>query len=315
MQQFLPLIAAVIPIYLLLVVGGVLRRVRVLTPDMDSGLMRLVIHVLYPALILDKILGNRLLRDPEVVAWGVGLGFGIIVCGLAVGLGLGRLVGLKRGSGCRSFALTSGIQNYGYVAIPLLIVLFPDNEKGVLGMLFTHSLGVELAIWTVGMMVLRGSPFALPKALLNGPIIAVIGGLTLVFLKLDHRIPEPVTALFGWLGPCAFPMGLMLIGTAIFDLLGKERLSWRVCSGALLVRMVVMPAVILSAAKFLPLVEEFRQVLVVQAAMPAAVSPIMYARYYGGSPGAAVQVVLVTSAAAVVTIPLVIAFGRMWVGV
>ena len=167
---------------------------------------------------------------------------------------MGRLVGLRKGSGCRSFAITAGLQNYGYLAIPLLIVLFPEDEKGVLGMLFTHSLGVEIAVWTVGMMVLRGSPIRSPKALLNGPIVAVVGGLVLVFTRADHLIPGPLLGLLGWLGPCAFPMGLMLIGTAIADVLGQERLSWRIGVGALIVRMGIMPAVILAAARYLPLV-------------------------------------------------------------
>ncbi|NNC89459.1 MAG: hypothetical protein HKN82_13460 [Akkermansiaceae bacterium] len=315
MEQFVPLIAAVIPIYLLMVVGACLRRVSVLTPAMDDGLAKLVIHVLYPALILDKILGNELLRDPAVVGWGIGVGFAIIVAGLAVGLLVGRLVGLRKGEGSRSFALTTGVQNYGYVAIPLLMVLFREDEKGVLGMLFTHSLGVELAIWTVGMMVLRGTPIKSPRELLKGPMVAVVAGLVLVFSRLDAFIPGPVLSLLGWLGPCAFPVGLMLIGTAIFDLFGKEKLSVRVCAGALVVRMVVMPVLILAAAKYLPLVVEFKQVLVVQAAMPSAVTPIIYARHYGGNPGAAVQVVLTTSIVAVVTIPLIIAWGRWWVGV
>ena len=49
--------------------------------------------------------------------------------------------------------------------------------------------------------------------------------------------------------------------------------------------------------------------------MPAAVTPIVYARHYGGSPGVAVQVVLTTSVVAVVSIPLIIAFGGAWLGV
>ena len=68
------ILVAVIPIYLLMVVGGGLRRAQVLGPQMDAGLTRLVIHVLYPALILDKILRAELLRDPQVVFWAIGGG-------------------------------------------------------------------------------------------------------------------------------------------------------------------------------------------------------------------------------------------------
>lgn len=317
------ILAAVIPIYLLMVVGGVLRRAEVMTPQMDRGLMKLVIHVLYPALILDKVLRAELLRDPMVVFTAIGVGFAIIVTGLGSALLVGRLIGLRKGTGWRSFTLTAGIQNYGYVAIPLLIAFFPRDEAAVLGLLFTHSLGVELGVWTLGMLILRGRPMNSPREFLSGPIVAVLVGLTLVFARVDLLqessvvsafVFEIVLNLLHWLGLCAFPLGLLLIGTAIADLLGKEPFSFRVGLGGILVRMGIMPFVILSLAKFLPVVPEFKQVLLVQAAMPSAVTPIVLARHYGANPAAAVQVVLATSCAAVVSIPLIISFGRAWLG-
>ena len=317
------ILVAVIPIYLLMVVGGGLRRADVLGEQMDAGLTKLVIHVLYPALILDKILRAELLRDVKVVGWAVGVGFVIVVIGLGVALVVGRAIGLRKGTGWRSFTLTAGIQNYGYVAIPLLMVFFPENETAVLGLLFTHSLGVELGVWTLGMLILRGQPFRSLGEVLSGPIVAVVVGLLLVVARIDLLVAHsPVAAFFfemflnllHWVGLAAFPVGLLLIGTVISDLLGKERYSVRVGVGSLVVRMVVMPLIILFLARFLPLVTELKQVLLVQAAMPSAVTPIVYARHYGADPAAAVHVVLTTSVAAIVSIPIVISLGRIWLG-
>jgi len=317
------ILVAVIPIYLLMVVGGGLRRADVLGEQMDAGLTKLVIHVLYPALILDKILRAELLRDVKVVGWAVGVGFIIVVIGLGVALVVGRAIGLRKGTGWRSFTLTAGIQNYGYVAIPLLMVFFPENETAVLGLLFTHSLGVELGVWTLGMLILRGKPFRSLGEVLSGPIVAVVVGLLLVVARIDLLVAHsPVAAFFfemflnllHWVGLAAFPVGLLLIGTVISDLLGKERYSVRVGVGSLVVRMVVMPLIILFLARFLPLVTELKQVLLVQAAMPSAVTPIVYARHYGADPAAAVHVVLTTSVAAIVSIPIVISLGRIWLG-
>ncbi len=317
------ILVAVIPIYLLMVVGGGLRRADVLGEQMDAGLTKLVIHVLYPALILDKILRAELLRDVKVVGWAVGVGFVIVVIGLGVALVVGRAIGLRKGTGWRSFTLTAGIQNYGYVAIPLLMVFFPENETAVLGLLFTHSLGVELGVWTLGMLILRGKPFRSLGEVLSGPIVAVVVGLLLVVARIDLLVAHsPVAAFFfemflnllHWVGLAAFPVGLLLIGTVISDLLGKERYSVRVGVGSLVVRMVVMPLIILFLARFLPLVTELKQVLLVQAAMPSAVTPIVYARHYGADPAAAVHVVLTTSVAAIVSIPIVISLGRIWLG-
>jgi hypothetical protein len=173
------------------------------------------------------------------------------------------------------------------------------------------------------MYILRGRPVRSLREFLTGPIVAVLVGLTLVFARFDLLVERSsavafvfdiVLNLLHWLGVCAFPVGLLLIGTAISDLLGKEPFSVRVGIGSLIVRMGIMPIVILSLAKFLPLVIEFKQVLLIQAAMPSAVTPIVLARHYGANPAAAVQVVLTTSVVAIVTIPLIISFGRAWLG-
>jgi predicted permease len=72
---------------------------------------------------------------------------------------------------------------------------------------------------------------------------------------------------------------------------------------------------ILAAAKWLPLSIELKRVLVVQAAMPAGVMPIIIARHYGGQPLTAVQIVLGTTILALLTIPLWLRVGLAWVGV
>jgi predicted permease len=60
---------------------------------------------------------------------------------------------------------------------------------------------------------------------------------------------------------------------------------------------------------------ELKRVIVVQAAMPTAMVPVIIARLYGGHPRTAVQIVLGTTAVGILTIPLWIRAGLAWVGV
>ena len=84
---------------------------------------------------------------------------------------------------------------------------------------------------------------------------------------------------------------------------------------ACVVRLGIFPVLILAVAKWLPLSVELKRVLVVQAAMPAGVMPIIIARHYGGQPLTAVQIVLGTTILALITIPLWLRLGLAWVGV
>jgi predicted permease len=257
------------------------------------------------------MLGNPALRDGGTVGWSIGIGAIGIALGFAVSLFWGRAAGLQKGTGLRTFALATGLQNYGFIAIPVLAAVFPG--QGPMGVLFVHNLGVELAMWSLGLMVLSGSWGGFWKHLVNGPILAVFAGLILVKTGTDVHVPAVLRKAFHDLGLAAVPVWLLLVGTTMADLMFAERPTLRVALNSVLVRLGVLGFILLALAKWLPVPRELKQVLVVQAAMPSAVFPIVLARNFGGSPAVAIQITVATAAVAIFTIPLVVAWGARWV--
>jgi predicted permease len=75
-----------------------------------------------------------------------------------------------------------------------------------------------------------------------------------------------------------------------------------------------LPVLFLVLARYLPCSLELKRVITIQAAMPAAVFPIIIAKHYGGDPATALRVVLGTSLVGFITIPLWLKFGLKWVG-
>ena len=304
-------IASVLPVYLLMITGAVLRRTQVLPGEYDVPVMQLVYRVLLPCFMLDKILGSSVIRSGPVVVWSIFLGFGLIVVAMVIGLVVGRVLGLARGTGMRTFALSAGCQNYGFTAAPVVEIFW---GSGALALLFVHNIGVEIAMWSVGVMMISGERRLSWRKLLNGPVISVVVGLTLVALRLDGHVTGSFRSAMSMLGMGAFPVAILITGCTMMDLLGKEKLNWRVMGGSVLVRLMLAPAAILCAAKFLPLTTELRQVLVVQAAMPAGLSSILLAKLYGGRPAVAVQVVIATTVMSLLTLPWIITWGSAWIG-
>lgn len=303
---------AVMPTYVLVVAGAVLRRLGVLRAEHDDAVMRLVLHVLCPCLILDKILGSVALHSAGGVMGSVALGFAIPVLTVALGWLIGALLGLAQGNGRRTFALSSGLQNYGYTAIPVVQELWKGG--GAMAVLFVHNLGVELALWSAGVMLLSGKKEFEWRKLINGPVFAVVIGLLLVALGIDDAIVGAPRKAMSWLGSGAFPLALLIIGALMVDMLRVEKPSPKVIFGGILVRQVVSPLLILALAKWLPVQLELKQVLVVQAAMPSAMMPILMAKLYGGRPGIATQVVIATTVVSLLAVPYVVAWGCQWVG-
>ena len=67
-------------------------------------------------------------------------------------------------------------------------------------------------------------------------------------------------------------------------------------------------------ARYLPASVELKRVIVLQAAMPAAVFPIVMSRHYGGHPPTALRVVIGTSLLSLLTIPLWLRLGMKFAG-
>jgi len=304
-------VASVLPVYLLLVGGAFLRWSRVLLKEHDDGVMRVVYTIMLPAYMLDKILGSEVLRSGSVVLSSIGLGFGLMLVGWLIGMAVGRAMGFERGTGLRTFSLAAGSQNFGFTAVPVVEILW---SSGALAILFVHNIGCELVLWSCGVLFMSGGKTIPWRRLLNGPVLAVLGGLLLVALGWDVHVTGPARKAISMIGIGAFPVAVLITGCTIADLAMAERPTAKIILGSSVMRFLLAPALFLAAAKYLPIATELKQVLVVQAAMPAAMTPIMLARMYGGRPAIAVQVVIFTTLLSVFSLPWIITFGCRWIG-
>ncbi len=312
MPDYTTILSATMPVFLVIAAGFVFHKRGWLSEEVEVGVMKLGLNLLFPCFILSIVPGNPALEKFATTGWAIGIGFSAVVAGMGFAWLGGHLAKLRKGEGLRTFVIATGIQNYGFLALPIVVSLFPDNP-GPAGLIFVHGVGVEIAMWTIGLAVLSGK--AGFRSIVNGPFIAVVVALILNYTGLYHWIPSILQTTMEMLGRCAVPMSVFMIGATIgrFFRHGIFTDAVRVAASSVVVRLGVTAALILIAAKFLPLTPDLKRLLVVQAAMPAAVFPIMLSRLYGGQPQVAIQVVLATSMVSIISVPFVIAWGLGWV--
>lgn len=312
MSSYSTILSATLPVFMVMGVGFLFARRSWLSEEVEVGVMRLGLNLLTPCLILSLVPGNPALARVTSALWAIGLGFGLVVATIGLAWSFAVLGKMRLGEGRRTFAITAGIQNYGFVPLPILIALFPYNP-GPAGLVFVHGIGVELAMWTIGLWVMTGR--AGLRSMLNAPFLSTLAALLLNYTGLYRYVPGVVETTMEMLGRCAIPMAVFMVGATIARFFQREMLqeALRVSLLSVAVRLGLGAALILLAAKFLPLAPDLQRVLVVQAAMPAAVFPIVLARLFGGQPRVAIQVVLATSLLSVITAPFIIGWGLLWV--
>ncbi len=302
--------SAIMPIFFIILAGFVARRVGWLNEDADRSLMAVVVNLLYPAFIFSFILGNDALRHPSNIVLPPLIGFVSIVAGFGVTMILARRLKIGNQRECRTFAFSTGMYNYGYFPIPIIALLFTRETTGVL---LVHNVGVEIAMWSlgVGFILSANDPKPVWRRLLSAPVISILVAVPLNWLRADQYLPNFAFESIDLLGKCAIPLGLLLIGATFADLAKGVRIFERmhVPIYAAILRMGLFPLVFIFFAFLFPFSTELKEVMIVQAAMPCAVFPIVLARHFDGSPEVALKVVLATTLVSFITIPLWISFG------
>lgn len=313
-MNFLQILGIVTPVFLLVALGGLLRHIRWMSPEADSTLLKLGANVLMPALIADSVLGNSLLSNASKLWLPPVLGFLLVAASMAV---VGLLLRPCRVPQATSGAgiLSAGVQNFGYMVVPLAEVFYP---KETLGVLFLHNLGVEVAMWCLGIWVLtRQAGGSLWRRVFNAPTLAILCSGALNLLHANEWLPVFVRKSLHMLGQTAIPLALLLAGVTLYDqlrLTHEERPRYGALSLAVAARILVLPLLYFATARWLPMPEALRSVLILQGAMPSAMMPIVICRLHNADSRFSIQIILLTTLISLVTIPLWIRFGLAWIG-
>lgn len=310
MAQTSLIFTAVVPIFFIIFLGYAARRRQLHTEAAESSLMKIITQLLYPCLILSFVVGNPSLQQVNGVLIPPLIGFSTTVIGYACCLLAFRFVCTGNKKQSRTFAFCTGLPNYGYFPIPIVAQLF---DRETMGILLVHNIGVEVALWSVGVGYLMASSPAkgLCLRIFNPPILALFIGVLINFSGCASSVPASCLETFELLGQCAIPLGLLLIGASFYTLIKTDGLqtNWRIPLLALVLRTGLLPLFFFVFIYFTTLPQTLNQVLIVQAAMPCAVFPIVLTRLYQGATAIACKVVLSTTLMGFISIPFWIHFG------
>jgi malate permease and related proteins len=312
-SDFQTVLNAVLPIFAIAAIGALIRQINWLSSEADASLLRVTVNLLVPCLIFDSILGNRAFETRSNIFLPPLIGFLTVAMGIPLAMMLQRFAGLKDDRARRTYLFSTAMYNYGYVPFPLALSLFDRETAAVL---FVHNVGVEVAMWGFGLVLLTGASLRESwRKMLNPPLLMIIATLALNFTIGKEHVPQFIVTTAHMLGQCAIPFGVLLLGAILADHAHefREARGGRLAITSSLLRLGILPVLFLLIAKHLPASVELKRVIVLEAAMPAAVFPVVMARHYGGDPATALRVVLATSLIGLATIPLWIRAGMAFV--
>lgn len=267
-----PVILALLPDFLLLITGGLLRRT--LPAAGWQGVDKLNFHLLFPALIFASAL-----RSPPSTTDLTVIGLGAWA-GMLLACGLGWLV---RGLGPEKYLDFAGMWQTAWrfnTAIAIVAVqALPAEHHGLMSIVI--GLAVPMANILAISALSRGNEMSWAKTLrqvISNPfLIASIAGVSLSVLQI--QLPATAMEAAAKLAQAAVPVALLSIGASV-NWLAVARMD-RFAAALNAIKLVVLPGATLLGATLLGVGPGPRMVLTLFAALPTASAAHVLASVYG----------------------------------
>ena len=117
MVDYGTIFSAVLPVFLLVGMGWLMRARGWFSAHSEKDVMRLVVYILYPCLIFRLVLGNELLRETSIVAESLATGYLFVALSALLVALLSPALGIREPRERGSFAFVTAVYNFGYIAI------------------------------------------------------------------------------------------------------------------------------------------------------------------------------------------------------
>jgi malonate transporter len=304
-------IAALLPVFLLIVLGFILKRTLIRPEAQWQGLERLTYYVLFPVLLVQTLVKADLSTVP-VAGVGGALLLSVLLMSLLC-LALRPLLTRLSVDGPAFTSIFQGATRWQtYVALAVSGSLFGDLGLALASVAMVAIIPL-VNVFSVSVLAHYASPekrsvgTIVATVALNPFIWACVIGLALNVThiplpKLWHEVADA-------LGRSSLAIGLLVTGAGL-HLEGMFRPSLA-ASVALFLKLILMPVMAVALALWFGVSGANLAIVTACAAVPTSSSAYVLARQMGGDAPLLAQIITLQTILAAVTMPIAIALAAM----
>ena len=300
-------IAALLPVFLLIVLGFILKRSLLRLETQWHGLERLTYYVLFPVLLVQTLVKADLSNVPVA-----GVGGALLLSALLMSLlclGLRPLLARCAVDGPAFTSIFQGATRWQtYVALSVSGNLYGDTGLALASVAMVAIIPL-VNVFSVAVLAHyaaseKQSVRAVAMTVVRNPLIwACAIGLALNVLHVP--LPRIWHEVADALGRSSLAIGLLVTGAGL-QLAGMFRPSLA-ASVAVFLKLVLMPVLAIALALWFGLTGSNLAIVAVCSAVPASSSAYVLARQMGGDAPLLAQIITLQTILAAFTMPIVIA--------
>ena len=313
LQTFLTVFGQMIIVLAFLAIGYLFNLKKWIPKEAEMVLSKLVTMLFLPCLTFNTFLSRcnlqSLIENSSLVLYGA-ISVAVFI---AISYPISKLLsgGDSYLAGVLRYCIA--IPNTGGVAIPLTLSMY-----GSMGLfrLSLFTLPFNIATYSWGLTQLLPSEgkktfWQSFRSILNPNFLAMLAGAVLGLTGVAAHLPQPVFDGLERLGGCYTVISLILAGYVIADyqpkdIFGDRRVYWMTA-----LRLVILPLLTLGVLKLLHVNESVMLFACLVVTCPCGMNTVVFPAAYRKDSRFGASLVLISSALAVVTVPLIFALMRL----
>lgn len=305
----------------LILVGFLLRKKSKLPENSGTVMAKLETFIFVPALSLFTQMTKCTIDTFKANASLILYGLVIVLCAIILSYPLSKLFVKKDANSPESlyqrniykYALTFG--NYGFMGNFIILGVW-GSDFFYKYSLFVFLVGILCNSWGLYILIPKEKNASifdnLKKGLLTPPVIALVVGMLIGILNLTQYVPQFIINAFDSAGKCQGPVAMVLAGFVIGGYNFKELILNKKVYIVTFLRLVVLPAIILIALKYLGANEEIMTLALIAFGTPLGLNTIVYPAAYGGETKTGASMTMISHTLSVITIPLMYLAFIVW---
>ena len=305
-DSFLTVAQQVLMLFLLIGVGFVLGKLKLLNAQGSLCMSNLMLYAVIPCLVVSSF--QRPLEAEHLQNFGLTVLLSVAVHAAMI---IVAAVALRRADteGRSIYSLCAVMANCGFMAFPLQEALY-----GSLGVFYGSAYMVvfNVCTWTYALYMASGRDKSLLKlrtVLLNPTILSLVLALGLYLAQIS--VPQLLLKPIGYIANLNVPVPMIIIGFHLSQADLKAALRGRGAVTSIVLRLIVSPLVALGLCVVLGLDAMVSTVVVIAAATPAAAVVTMLVSKFGKNAPLSSSLVSIHTLCSAITIPVMVALTQL----
>ena len=290
---------------LLIGAGAAAAKGKLLSPNAERILSRLILYLSIPALLFVNTADYISIDFIQSLGWmsfipplGILLGFGMA-------LAVAKLLRIPAGD-TGVFTVMFALSNSIFIGLPVCLAIFGEAAMPYVVTFFPAN---TIVFWTLGNLGIardggktRRTPKEIVRSVFSPPLVGFLIGLPVALAGLS--LPPFLHTGLTYLGNLTIPVSLLTTG-AVLSRMGKDALRvGRAGAAALVGRMLVAPGLVFALCLLFDAPVMLTRVFTLVSAMPVMSQCVIMARLHGANHRLASQMLTLSTLLSLAWIPL-----------